>query len=227
VLVALCDNRYQNIAKVPAHLGNGQNQNSNLYWGALYGIRTYFRKSAEWDLLEIQKLKGNMLERLVFKHAEKNYYMVADAYNGRYIEQCTKEFLEGSCGGRKETLRFGGKTLGLAGNASLLAYVGHDGLMDFQLSEKYTSADNVTRDIIILACYSKRFFGPYLETANVNPVLWTTHLRAPEAYTLHDAFTGYVNGEGNDEIRERAAAAYAKYQKCSLDAAKGLLVTGW
>jgi hypothetical protein len=50
---------------------------------------------------------------------------------------------------------------------------------------------------------------------------------APEAYTLHDALSGYVLGEANEAIRERAAAAYAQYQKCSLNAAKGLLVTNW
>jgi hypothetical protein len=33
--------------------------------------------------------------------------------------------------------------------------------------------------------------------------------------------------ENNEAIRERAAAAYARYQKCSLNAAKGLLVTDW
>jgi len=48
---------------------------------------------------------------------------------------------------------------------------------------------------------------------------------APEAYTLHDALSGYVIGESNEKIRERAAAAYARYQKCSINAAKGLLIT--
>jgi len=117
--------------------------------------------------------------------------------------------------------------LGIGGNASLLAYIGHDGLMDFQLSETFPNTDNKQRDVIILACYSKHFFSPHLKTANVTPLLWTTHLMCPEAYTLHDALTGYVNGETNGNIRERAAAAYAKYQKCSLKAAKGLLVSGW
>jgi hypothetical protein len=99
--------------------------------------------------------------------------------------------------------------------------------MDFQLYETFINTDNKERDLIILACYSKRYFTPHLETANVNPLVWTTHLMAPEAYTLHDALTGYINGEANEDIRERAAAAYARYQKCSITAAKGLLVTGW
>jgi len=212
---------------VSAALGNGQNINSNLYWGALYGIRTYFKKSKEWELLAAQKAKGVILERLIFKSTEKDYYLIADAYNGRYIRQCIEDFLNGSSGNQKDTLQIEGKTLGTGGNASLLVYVGHDGLMDFQLSGTFSNTDNKKRDVIILACYSKRYFSPHLEKANVNPLLWTTNLMCPEAYTLHDALAGYVNGETNDDIRERAAAAYAQYQKCSLKAAKGLLVTDW
>jgi hypothetical protein len=153
--------------------------------------------------------------------------LIADAYNGEYIEQCTKDFLNSSCGNRKDTLQLDGKTLGIGGNASLLAYIGHDGLMDFQLSESFINMDNEKRDVIILACYSKHFFSPHLEEANVNPLVWTTNLMSPEAYTLHDAITGYINEETNEKIRERAASAYSKYQKCSVKAAKGLLVTGW
>jgi hypothetical protein len=227
IFVALCDNRYQGIARVPAALGNGQNPNTNLYWGALYGIRTFLKKSDEWKLLTSRKVDNVILERLVFKHTQENYYLIADAYNGRYIKQCTMDFLNSSCGNKKEALQLDDKILGIGGNAHLIGYIGHDGLMDFQLSETFTNTDNKKRDVIILACYSKRYFTPHLEEANVNPLVWTTHLMAPEAYTLHDALTGYINGEANEDIRERAAAAYALYQKCSINAAKGLLVTDW
>ena len=227
VFVALCDNKYQGIVPVPAAIGNGQNQNTNLYWGCGYGIRTFFKKSKEWKLLETRKPSGVILERLVFKHATKDYYLVADAYDGQYIKQCTKDFLNSSCGNRKDTLQLDDKILGICGNSSLVAYIGHDGLMDFQLSETYSNTDNKKRDVIILACYSKRYFSPHLKAANVNPLVWTTNLMCPEAYTLHDALMGYVNGETNENIREKAAAAYSQYQKCSLKAAKGLLVTDW
>ena len=50
---------------------------------------------------------------------------------------------------------------------------------------------------------------------------------APEAYVIHDAITGYVNNEDNQQIRNRAAKAYSKFQKCSEKAAKNLLVTNW
>jgi len=227
VFTALCDNKYQGITRVSAALGNGQNPNTNLYWGALYGIRTYFKRSDDWKLLITQKKKGALMERLIFKHIEKNYILIADAYDGKYIKQATLDFLNSSCGNQKDALQINGRTIGLGGNASLLAYIGHDGLMDFQLSETFENTDNIKRDVIILACYSKRYFSPHLESANVNPLVWTTNLMAPEAYTLHDALAGYINEETNEEIRERAATAYAKYQKCSLNAAKGLLVTDW
>lgn len=227
VFVALCDNKYQGITPVSASLGNGQNHNSNLYWGALYGVRAFFKRSGEWKLIATRRASGVILESLIFKHNTENYYLIADAYDGRYIKQCTLDFLNSICGNQKDTLTLGNKTLGTGGNASLLAYVGHDGLMDFQLSETFVNTDEIKRDVIILACYSKRYFSPHLESANVNPLLWTTNLMAPEAYTLHDAITGYVIGETNEDVRERAAAAYAKYQKCSLNAAKGLLVTDW
>jgi len=227
IYVALCDNKYQGIVPVPPKIGNGQDPNSNLYWGCSFGIRTYFKKSKEWDLIKSQKLDSIRLERLVFKHKQKNYYLVADAYDGRYIKQCTKDFLKSSSGQTKDTLKINKTTIGISGNSKLISYIGHDGLMDFQLSDSYQNTDNIKRDVIILACYSRKYFTPHLKSANVNPLVWTTGLMCPEAYTLHDAITGYLKKETNLQIRTRAVLAYSKYQKCSEGATKNLLVTDW
>lgn len=227
VLVALCDNKYQGIVPVPKAIGNGQDAHNNLYWGCGYGIRTYFKKSSEWKLLSTQKDSGVVLERLVFKHATKDYYLVADAYDGEYIKQCTKDFLHSCSGEFKDTLTVDGKLIGLYGRAKLVSYIGHDGLMDFSLSHSYKNVDSETRDCIILACKSKQYFSEYIENAKANPLVWTTNLMCPEAYTLHDALTGYVAGENNEEIRTRAAKAYNKYQKCGERGARNLLVTGF
>jgi hypothetical protein len=48
VFVALADNAHQGIVPVPAVLGNGDDPERNLYWGAAFGVRTFFKKSAEW-----------------------------------------------------------------------------------------------------------------------------------------------------------------------------------
>jgi len=227
IFVALCDNQYQGIVPVPKGIGNGQDPNTNLYWGCGYGIRTYFKRSAEWKLLQTKKVNSLILERLVFKHASKNIYLIADAYDGQFIKKCTEDFLNSACGQLKDSLMIGSSTIGLKGNAHLLAYIGHDGLMDFDLNAAYINTDKKQRELIILACYSKMFFGRYLAKANINPLVWTSNLMAPEAYTVHDAISGYVEAESNEQIRTRAANAYAKYQKCSVKAARNLLVTGW
>lgn len=227
VFVALCDNKYQGIVPVPPKIGNGQDPSNNLYWGAMYGVKTYFKNSKDWTLVKSSKLNDVILERLVFIHKTKKFYLIADAYDEKEIQKTTSDFLYSSSGQEKDTLQIDGKTVGIKGNANLISYVGHDGLMDFELNDAFKNEDKTKRDVIILACYSKRFFGPLLEDANVNPLVWTSNLMAPEAYILHNALTGYLNEETNTEIQNRAALAYSKYQKCSLKAAKNLLITGW
>lgn len=227
VFVALCDNKYQGIVPVPASIGNGQDPDSNLYWGCGYGIRTYFKKSKDWKLLNTTKVGDTILERLIFKHTTKDFYIVADAYDGEFIKKCTQDFLAASAGKNKRSINAGNINIGINGNASLVAYIGHDGLMNFNIDEEYINTDKKQRDVIILACYSKLYFSEHLDKANVNPLLWTTHLMCPEAYTLHDALEGYIAGESNIEIRSRGAKAYNKYQKCGEKAARNLLVTGW
>lgn len=227
IFVALCDNKYQGIVPVPTKIGNGQDPQNNLYWGCAYGIKTYFKNSKEWKLLKSEKVNETILERLIFKHISKDFYLVADAYDGQFIETCTKDFLKSNSGNKKDTIIFDKKTIGLYGNANLVGYIGHNGLMDFNLEESYKNCDNQFRDCIILACKSKKYFSNYILNSKSNPLVWTTQFMAPEAYTIHDAISGYVNNENATQIHLRAAKAYAKFQKCSLKAASILLTTGF
>lgn len=89
VFLALCDNKYQGIVPVPARIGNGQDPKNNLYWGAANGVKTYFtQKSEDWQLISSQKnISEKILERLLFKHRSMNTYMLADAYDGRFIKE--------------------------------------------------------------------------------------------------------------------------------------------
>jgi len=50
---------------------------------------------------------------------------------------------------------------------------------------------------------------------------------APEAYTLKSALDGWMEHESNEQIRQRAAGAYDKYQKCGLRGAQRLFASGW
>jgi len=51
VVVALCDNQFQGIVPVPPKIGDGDDPRNNLYWGAAYGVKTFFQKAKDWSLL--------------------------------------------------------------------------------------------------------------------------------------------------------------------------------
>jgi hypothetical protein len=200
-----------------------------LYWGAGYGVKSFFaNKSKDWRLVSTQiNPVENILERLLFKHKTKKIYLLADAYDGRRIRQTTIDFLTASSGKNEIVMEFSGEKIYFAGVSDLIAYVGHDGLMDFSIDQKFKGDNSSKRETIILACYSKNYFLPHLKQTGALPLVWTTGLMAPEAYTLHDAITSWIENKPVNEINLAAAKAYSKYQKCSLRAAQRLLVTGW
>lgn len=232
VFVSLADNQNQGIVPVPARLGNGFDPVHNLYWGAEAGLKTFFQRTTEWILLAcVAKPNPYVLERCIFKYRSADVFLVADAYRGNEIKQAILDFFDAAAGGTPERITvlvdLHPISIRARGGSSLVAYVGHDGLMDFQLPVVPRKRDDVRRDAIILACASKQYFTEPLKTAGAYPLLWTTNLMAPEAYTLKAALDGWVHREDGEQIRERAAVAYDKYQKCGLRGAHRLFATGW
>ncbi len=232
VFVALCDNVNQGIVPVSASLGNGDNPSTNLYWGAAFGVKSFFSKSKVWEVVsQSNNPSAEVLERVVFKHKLRDLYMVADAYQGREIRKTTIDFLDSAAGRAGEVLkvktRNGEVDLYTHGSADLVAYIGHNGLMDFDLPASPRGRDARQRRAIILACASKQYFDRPLIQTGATPLLWTTNLMAPEAYVLSAAIDGWANQESDEAVRARAAAAYHKYQNCGLRAANKLFATGW
>lgn len=229
VFVALCDNQFQGIVPVSASLGNGKDPNNNLYWGAAYGVKSFFKfKTTEWKLVATLKSdKPFILERVLFKHQTEDVYMLADAYDGEQIKTCVENFLLCSNWQNPLEISFENNVLNFGGAADLLAYIGHDGLMDFKVNLNYPERPSKSKEVIILACFSKSYFSNEVKLAKASPLLWTTHLMAPEAYTLKAAIDGWIKKEDGLAIRERAAQAYNQYQKCGVNGARALFTTGF
>lgn len=228
VLVALCDNKYQGIVPVPAKIGNGQDPANNLYWGCGYGVKTFFKKQVDWKLVkQINNPSSNIYERVIFKHKSSGTYLIADAYDGSKIKQATADFLDYCSGLQKSSITVDSIQLKIGGNAGLVCYVGHNGLMDFSLDNYPSKADDQKRDAAIFACASKNYFKEPLKKTGANPLMWTTHLMCPEAYTLLPTVNGWIKKEKPEAIRENVAQAYNQYHKCGIKGARNLLVTGW
>ncbi len=234
VVVALCDNTNQGIVPVSEALGNGQDPRTNLYWGALYGVRTHFPRSAGWTRLDTKHPENpRILDRVVmFARIDRGdvsvpVYVVADAWDGAQIRQALASYLQMASGGIAETVAVNRDSdaleLRAGGAAHLLAYVGHNGLMDFSLkAPAQPAADAPARSAIVLACASKSYFLEPVRSAGAHPLLMTTGLMAPEAYTLDSAIRSWIGERTTTATVEAAAGAYDRYQKCGIGAARRL-----
>lgn len=228
VIVALCDNVNQGIVKVPKRIGNGQDPANNLYWGCSFGIKTFFQKHRDWKLIkEIKTPADNIHERLVFRHINSSVFLVADAYDGAAIRQAISDSLSYAAGQKKVKITLDQLQVKIGGDADLICYVGHNGLMDFTIDVLPKHADNKTRDVMIMACLSRDYFMEAMKKSGSRPLLWTRGLMCPEAYTLAEAIDSWIKNEPGEKIKERAAQVYNQYQKCGIKGARSLFVTGY
>lgn len=224
VVVALCDNEHQGIVPVPAGVGNGQQPRTNLYWGAAHGVRTFLTRSAGWRLESATTAPvPNVLERIVLTKSvarEKGRVavrLVAEAWDGRAMKEAIERFLSLAAGHAVDAAD--------GERPHVIAFVGHDALMDFSLpSAPRASKDAPPRGSIVLACASRSYFAAHLGAGGSRPLVLTSGLMAPEAYTLDAALTAFAAGADEGAVREAAAVAYDRHQKCGLRAARRLFV---
>ncbi|NUF49453.1 MULTISPECIES: hypothetical protein [unclassified Gilliamella] len=226
VLVALCDNKYQKIAPVPKAIGNGQDPKNNLYWGAAYGFKTYFAKQKEWQVIQINKpSKGKILEEIIYKHQHQDVYIVAQAYDGKYIDDTVDDFLTYSAGKKNQLYLLGDKKIIAGGKADLVIYIGHDSLMEWSWRKylpdslrwdtlsKEQQEKQKSRYAAVFACKSQQYFTPPLSRLGITPLILTMHRMAPEAYSVYAMIDSWLKGESKEAIRLKVATAYSQYQR--------------
>lgn len=229
--VALCDNATQGIVPVPPRIGNGDDPDRNLYWGCDDGLRQVFKRSKTWRLVELtrQAPPAPVLERAVFKHRSQEVWLVAHAWRGAEMKGMMDAFLQAVSGasppGSDVTVKDGDVTRHLAGpgGAAFLAFIGHNGLMDarhaFPLSQR---AEGASVPLAVFCCKSHSYFTEGLRQSGGQPLLMTTQFMYPGAFLLQATLDGWLAGEKAEALRERAAAAYARNQKISVKAARGV-----
>jgi len=234
VFVALCDNVSQGIVPVSASLGNGDSPATNLYWGAAFGVKTFFNKNKDWQMLTPSNASSKspqvVLDRIVFRHRRTGAFLIAEAYRGSYIQRATEDFLEAAAGlpGEKLILSADGKAVEIyvGGSADLLTYMGHNGLMDFQLSSipKKRDKENARPS----SCHARARVTS-LSLAQYGATAFVVDHEPDGARSVHSLsrLDGWLDRETDEQIRLRAAKAYASYQRIGLRGASGLFATGW
>jgi len=213
VVVSLVDNASQGIVPVPAKIGNGDDPRSNLYWGALYGVKTFLSKANGWRKLGCeQDISDTIMERCEFAWEDK-LTVTADAYRGSRIDQAMLDFMQQAATPPNATKR------------EMVVFIGHDGLMDAQnqpIIERFPKHAGHDKQAVVLACMSEEFFSKHLLAAGSKPVVTTFSFMAPEAYVLEAVARGFANQASEAELRSSAGTAYAKYQRISAKAGKAV-----
>ncbi len=206
VFVALCDNKTQGIVPVGEKIGNGDDPEANLYWGCTDGMAVHFRKSGLWKEVKSESDVSNaILRRLTLKHASADIELVADAYRGAEMKLCLMDFEKAAAGGEYD----------------LVAYIGHNALMDFTLDPPAKVEGNRT-EVVVLCCLSGKYFGERLKALGCRPLVMTEQFMYPGSFILGSVIESWRKGEGRAEVRSAAARAYATNQKISVKAATGV-----
>ncbi len=229
ILVPLCDNDHQGIVPVNSRLGNGLSLKSNLYWGAGYGIKSHFYYHTKWKLIESRKdINSDILERVVFKKkkGKSDVFIVADAYRGDRMLECLGDYMESLAGQKNDTLVINDDTVRCGGYADLIAFNGHNGLMDEYTPMVYNQ-DGREKDAVVIACASHGYFTPYLKAAGGYPLVLTTNLLAPEAYVMENLIEAWLDQKSGEEVRLAAGDGYNSIQKCGQRGARRLFKSGW
>ena len=214
IIVSLADNVHQGIVPIKASLGNGQDPRNNLYWGALYGVKSYFKQSAGWNVRSQPTDNPVILDKLsLWQDNDRNGEEVtAEAWDGSAQKSATEQFMQAL----------------VYTNDDLTIFVGHNPLMDVEVPMpkiepnrlEYNKARN--RKFAVISCQSRSYFEDRIKAAGHVPYVLTAGNMAPEAYVVDAIIRAWVEGKPAQTAREYAAEAYAKYQKIPIKNANWL-----
>lgn len=213
--MSLADNANQGIVPIKASLGNGQDPKGNLYWGALYGAKTHFRRMDNWSVKSADSDNPYILDSFELSNSGfPTIKILFEAWDGAKQKQAVQAYFQDL---RNET-----------SPNDLVCFVGHNALMDLFMANvpalKTTKNANSERGRkgAVIACRSAPYFETYHNQLGVESYVMTQGLMAPEAYVLEGILGAWLKGEGANAARSGAAKQYAKYQKIPVRSANWL-----
>ena len=206
IIVSLADNANQGIVPIKPSLGNGQDPKNNLYWGALYGAKTHFKRMPKWSVSSVNSDNSLVLDAFELSHAAFPAAKIRfEAWDGAKQKNAVRAYFQDLR--NSESLN------------DLVCFVGHNVLMDLFIEKvpalKTTKDENLERgrNGAVIACQSAPYFDPHHEKLGVRSYVMTRGLMAPEAYVLEGILAAWLSGQDANMARSEAAKQYAKYQK--------------
>ena len=231
VHVPLCDNDI--IPCGNARLGDGDNPDTNLYWATSPGFGRWFtRKRSGWtlvldgdattagdaDVLDVRvyrrRVRASRAWRAAGAPARFDLYVVAYAWRGAAIDRALDAYAADLYAATPRTLTLDDDTeLAAGGAARIVAYVGHNRLMDVDAYAWPAAADDApAKGAVAIACHTAAYMEDTVPAAARVPLLFTRDFLFANAAPLEGAVLAFAEGGDYAAIRRRAAAGYADAQ---------------
>ncbi|MCB9225015.1 MAG: hypothetical protein R2780_05255 [Crocinitomicaceae bacterium] len=229
-LVPLCDNKHQGIVPTSESLGDGFSLRTNLYWSTSYGMKNYFVKSSSWKSLPVDfAVSDTILERVAFERKFENgatVILICDAYRGDMMKPCLEDYFSSLAGHKTDSILYKNEKLAINQGADLMAFNGHNGLMDVDIDTVYADRSRM-KDAVVIACSSKGYFNPYFVQTNSYPLLNTSSLLWPGAMILNAVIREWAMLHAGEDVQNAAGDSYHEVKKCGQSAARRMFVSGW
>ena len=232
VFVCLHDSR-QLAPSLSVGQDSPQDPSHNRYWGASTGVMTFFRHSSNWRAMPLGSSPNDaILDQAAFVSTFQGrpMYVLAQAYDGSRSTQCLKDFLSAAAGRLQADLEAGEgsdyRKIPAGGQADLVCFVGNNPLVSMPMPALPTAeAPQAHRYSVMLASKSSASFQkPLQDNLHCTPLVMTAGNITPDAGTLEAILIAADQGDSAADVREKAALAYQKHQRCSLQAARRLFV---
>jgi hypothetical protein len=234
----LCDNTIIQCGN--AKLGDGDNPDTNLYWSTTPGLGSWFaRRDGGWTRVARQREGQTGDDDILAVHAYRRMVaapaawraagapakfeldIVIHGWRGKAIDRALSAYAADAAGGEARTIALGdGTAITAGGAAQIIAWVGHNRLMDLERFD-WPGPAATAKGILAIACST----APYMQqlsAATRVPLLMTRDLMFANAAPLEAAVLAYVAGGGFAQIRHDATAAYAEIQRSTFQRVSGL-----
>ncbi|HVV88287.1 MAG TPA: hypothetical protein VHE35_34835 [Kofleriaceae bacterium] len=230
VHVPLCDNDV--IPCGNARLGDGDTPASNLYWGTTEGTAGWFgRRGSGWkqvlatdggavglpDVLDLRVWRREIVTPRAWRArgvaARYPLYVVAFAWRGEQIGRAFDRYAEDLYGVGSTTIVLpDGTRLAAGGDAHVVAYVGHNHLMDldgYDWRGLAARADPRPRGALAIACHTAVYVQDVVPGPSRVPLLFTRDFLLASSAALEGAVLALAAGGDYAAIRRGGAQGYA------------------
>lgn len=217
-----------------ARLGDGDNLDTNLYWATTAGFGRWFarrgggwKKVKEWrdeatgdeDVLSLSVYRRTMPTPKAWQRrgAPKSFamYVVIHGWRGTAIDRALAAYARALAGQDARALEVNEEseeTVMIGGAAHLVAYSGHNRLMDVPAYE-WPAAPAHPIGVIAVACMTASYMEDEVSAPTRVPLLMTRDFLFANAAPVEAVALSFARGEGYREMRLAGAAAYAGVQK--------------